>query len=84
MFYSVVGVVTAAFIVGGVHLAMGQSAVKKEVEHLKDVQEASAAAIATVPVTALKIEYIQDDIEEIRNDQKAILEALKKHSDEGG
>jgi uncharacterized 2Fe-2S/4Fe-4S cluster protein (DUF4445 family) len=81
--YAVMATLAAAGVLGGIKGAMAQSAIQERVKTVEAVQKASKEAIETVPLTALKITYIQDDIEDIRDGQAAILAAIKEaHSRE--
>ncbi len=78
LLYSIIGSVTAAAVVGGVGLAIGQSAMEERVKTVEAVQKESRAAVAAIPVIKNEIVHIKDDIADIDEKQDEILLAIKE------
>ncbi len=77
LLYSIIGSVAAAAVVGGVGLAMGQSAMEERVKTVEAVQKESRAAVNAIPVMANEIAHIKSDIEDIDEKQDEILDAIR-------
>lgn len=76
--YSLIGTLTAAFILGGISLATGQSAMEERQKATEAVQKSNAAAVAQIPVIRNEIGHIKDDIADIDEKTDEILDAIKE------
>ena len=75
--YGAMGTLAVAFILGGVGLAVGQSAMDERVKICETVQRSNAEAVKKIPVILNEIEHIKSDIEDIDKKQDEILKAIR-------
>ena len=78
LIYTVVGGLALAGILGGVNLAIGQSAMEERQKATEEVQKSNAEAVAQIPVISNELKHIKEDIADIDEKQDEILDAIKE------